>query len=111
MSKAGADHHTMVWLTHMTVMLMMLLTRNSRAQVRAGESESETQDEMLTNPVWKQSGMAGLSARGKVQVRTTGALRHSTLAAAKHKDILYCNCSAVHWKESDMAGLSARGEV
>jgi hypothetical protein len=38
-------------------------------QVRAGESESETQDTVLTNPVWKQSGMAGLSARGMVQVR------------------------------------------
>lgn len=38
-------------------------------QIRAGESESETQDTVLTNPVWKQSGMAGLSNRGKAQVR------------------------------------------
>jgi hypothetical protein len=48
------------------------------AQVRAGESESETQDTVLTNPVWKQSGMAGLSTKGKAQVRTAQRL----LAAA-----------------------------
>lgn len=42
--------------------------KNRYILVRAGESESETQDAMLTNPVWKQSGMAGLSSRGKVQV-------------------------------------------
>jgi hypothetical protein len=40
-------------------------------QVRAGESESETQDTVLTNPVWKQSGMAGLSEKGKAQVCST----------------------------------------
>ncbi|KAF6257018.1 hypothetical protein COO60DRAFT_1461380 [Scenedesmus sp. NREL 46B-D3] len=42
--------------------------KNRYILVRAGESESETQDAVLTNPVWKQSGMAGLSSRGKAQV-------------------------------------------
>jgi len=37
-------------------------------QVRAGESESEAQDVILTNPAWKTSMAAGLSERGKAQV-------------------------------------------
>eukprot|EP00877_Chromochloris_zofingiensis_P005800 jgi/Chrzof1/15220/Cz09g31320.t1 len=36
--------------------------------VRAGESEAESRDSVLTNPVWKTSMFAGLSGRGKAQV-------------------------------------------
>ncbi|KAF8059174.1 mx [Scenedesmus sp. PABB004] len=42
--------------------------KNNYVLVRAGESESEAEDAVLTNPVWKQSGAASLSKRGKAQV-------------------------------------------
>lgn len=80
-------------------------------QVRAGESESETQDAMLTNPVWKQSGMAGLSSRGKVQVGTAGTLRQCMLAAAKRTflvlQLLSCTLDAVRHGGAERQGEGA----
>jgi len=43
--------------------------KKNRTQIRAGESNAEDQDTAFTNPVWKTSMMAGLSDRGKRQVR------------------------------------------
>ena len=40
-----------------------------RAQVRAGEGESEAAGTVLTNPVWKTSTYSGLSTRGRAQVQ------------------------------------------
>jgi hypothetical protein len=42
---------------------------NHYVLVRAGESDSESQDVVLTNPAWKTSMASGLSQRGKAQVR------------------------------------------
>lgn len=41
--------------------------RNKYILIRAGESYSESQDTILTNPAWKTSMAAGLSERGKAQ--------------------------------------------
>jgi hypothetical protein len=44
--------------------------KNKYILIRAGESYSESQDTILTNPAWKTSMAAGLSDRGKAQVVT-----------------------------------------
>lgn len=41
---------------------------NKYILIRAGESYSESQDTILTNPAWKTSMAAGLSEKGKAQV-------------------------------------------
>jgi hypothetical protein len=47
---------------------------NKYILIRAGESYSESQDTILTNPAWKTSMAAGLSEKGKAQVRHTGSV-------------------------------------
>lgn len=45
---------------------------NKYILIRAGESYSESQDTILTNPAWKTSMAAGLSEKGKAQVYDIG---------------------------------------
>jgi hypothetical protein len=62
--------------------------RNKYVLVRAGESYSESQDTILTNPAWKTSMAARLSERGKAQ---------ASAAPSKHSSPTYvCMCMSLH---------------
>lgn len=82
-------------LTYLSVHVHVVLCIYA-LQIRAGESESEAQDTVLTNPAWKTSMAAGLSERGKAQVMQRAESRgHSTWPTAPplthtHPTCMWC---------------------